>query len=377
MKNKSFTLIELLVVIVIIGILSGVLIISTSNFITETRNTKLIAELSNLSKALEGHSRYYQGSFCIEDELNNAEFKSFLGITTVPVHPNYPIGGTALTTNNCFLYFSDGKNYSIRVPAIGNKGYLIHESRYPQVKDIKKTCEPGWIAFGNRCVMKYWAKAKNNTTGSIDTCPSTGCSLSDYIPVSQSSGTVWLYATQPEAKIACESIGAHLITNAEWMAIARDAEQVKSNWSGGDIGLGSLNKPNLSLSNGETIYYIADEAEWVDDIITRGDLYINFNGQTGYFYYNKLQSCGITERNVLNFNGNEKFLPYTMLGPLGSYGVCEGTGTINLDGEQNSDTIYVMRRGDPMNWTYGEGIFGFRYSGHTSRSDSIRFRCVK
>ena len=40
MKNKSFTLIELLVVIVIIGILAGVIIVSTSSFIDKANITK-------------------------------------------------------------------------------------------------------------------------------------------------------------------------------------------------------------------------------------------------------------------------------------------------------------------------------------------------
>ncbi|MDD3032939.1 MAG: prepilin-type N-terminal cleavage/methylation domain-containing protein, partial [Candidatus Pacebacteria bacterium] len=49
MKTKSFTLIELLVVIVIIGILSGVIVISVTNYINDAKNTKIVAELSNLS----------------------------------------------------------------------------------------------------------------------------------------------------------------------------------------------------------------------------------------------------------------------------------------------------------------------------------------
>jgi prepilin-type N-terminal cleavage/methylation domain-containing protein len=40
------------------------------------------------------------------------------------------------------------------------------------------------------------------------------------------------------AKAYCESIGTHLITNEEWMTIARNAEQVNSNWSGGSPGEG-------------------------------------------------------------------------------------------------------------------------------------------
>ena len=53
-KDRSFTLIELLVVIVIIGILAGVIAISTSSAITSSQNAKLVANLSNISKSLKG-----------------------------------------------------------------------------------------------------------------------------------------------------------------------------------------------------------------------------------------------------------------------------------------------------------------------------------
>jgi len=35
--------------------------------------------------------------------------------------------------------------------------------------------------------------------------------------------------THAEAKAICVSLGAHLITNQEWMTIARNAEQQPSN----------------------------------------------------------------------------------------------------------------------------------------------------
>ncbi|MDD2909801.1 MAG: type II secretion system protein, partial [Candidatus Pacebacteria bacterium] len=152
-KDRSFTLIELLVVIVIIGILAGVIAISTSSAITSSQNAKLVANLSNISKSLEGYSSYPKDSLCIEDTTKNSNFLSSLGIENYPKHPNYPTNGTALTTNDCFLYFSDGQNYSIRTPAQGNNGYLIQESRHLKTQDIQKSCGSGWIPFGNRCIM--------------------------------------------------------------------------------------------------------------------------------------------------------------------------------------------------------------------------------
>jgi type II secretory pathway pseudopilin PulG len=60
-------------------------------------------------------------------------------------------------------------------------------------------------------------------------------------------------AEQPTAKAYCNSIGAHLLTNDEYMTIAMNAVNVGSNWSGGSVGSGSVfsghndGQPNTSL----------------------------------------------------------------------------------------------------------------------------------
>jgi len=55
-KNKSFTLIELLVVIVIIGILAGVITISTSNNIAKARDSKVSSAILGINKLLKTYS---------------------------------------------------------------------------------------------------------------------------------------------------------------------------------------------------------------------------------------------------------------------------------------------------------------------------------
>ncbi|MDD4664649.1 MAG: prepilin-type N-terminal cleavage/methylation domain-containing protein, partial [Candidatus Pacebacteria bacterium] len=304
-KNSSFTLIELLVVIVIIGVLAGIVAVATSHFISTSHNTKLVGELSNLSKMLQGRTYYPAGNFCIEDDSNEdaKRFRIELGLDKVPKHPQYDfvptypdlgdpsvistVGEAHLHTNNCFLYFSDGDEYSIRLPALGNEGYLIQESRNPIVRPIQKSCDEGWIPFGNRCIMKYEAK---KGTGNIATSVATG--------------TPWVNIYQDVAKAECEKIGAHLITNAEWMAIARDIEDQDANWSDNKVGTGYLNighatgnsgaaattgsaseystgsntlvpfsslvdhkgKRTHTLSNGQTIWDFSGNVwEWVDD----------------------------------------------------------------------------------------------------------------
>jgi len=163
---------------------------------------------------------------------------------------------------------------------------------------------------GDFCVMKFEAKVDNTDNGigdSYDPCESSnydvwddhksGCSYTESgrSIVSTIDGFPLVYLTQPESKVACESIGAHLITNNEWMTIARNIESQANNWSDGEVGLGyiprgnchqnswsaiddatnyypdAINQRNLILSNGNEIYDLAGNVnEWVDQIITKG-----------------------------------------------------------------------------------------------------------
>jgi hypothetical protein len=70
-----------------------------------------------------------------------------------------------------------------------------------------------------------------------------------YVAWKQIGSQAWKYPivdiTQPQAIVACASMGVwyHLITNNEWMTIARNIEWVALNWSSGKIG-------QWNLSNG-------------------------------------------------------------------------------------------------------------------------------
>jgi len=87
------------------------------------------------------------------------------------------------------------------------------------------TCPADWIDSGHGfCVMKYEARSVSG------------------VATSTASGTPWVSITQTAAASACSALGSgyHLITNTEWMMLARDAEAVASNWSGGSVGSGVL-----------------------------------------------------------------------------------------------------------------------------------------
>lgn len=105
------------------------------------------------------------------------------------------------------------------------------------VPETSIDCPSGFVAVeGNGilgtndfCVMKF--EAKNNSG----------------IPVSEASGTPWVNITAPDAQTACEAMSESgfdgsftLISNPEWMTIARDIEGTATNWSGGAVGSGHI-----------------------------------------------------------------------------------------------------------------------------------------
>ena len=393
-KNSSFTLIELLVVIVIIGVLAGIVAVATSHFISTSHNTKLVGELSNLSKMLQGRTYYPAGNFCIEDDSNEdaKRFRIELGLDKVPKHPQYNDGDTHLTTNNCFLYFSDGDEYSIRLPALGNEGYLIQESRNPAVKPIQKSCEEGWIPFGNRCIMQYEAKGK--TSG---------------IATSKAGEAPWTGISQENAIKECEKINAHLITNAEWMAIARDIEAQGANWTNGVVGgadaminRGFTNTSNTgvapntgpgyeyntkanevgpstdanatheykrthTLSNGQTIWDFSGNVwEWVDYKIQSQAGIKPTENAWGYREINTITDWGATN------------LKYTEVGARDNdlTGGDNGIGKIYYKSNDSSEKAFL--RGG--HWCDGAdaGVFALRLSHSPSSShDYIGFRCAR
>ena len=373
-KNSSFTLIELLVVIVIIGILAGVVTIATTSFINNSRNTRMVAELSSMSKQLMGFESYPRGSFCLEDDKANEQMRLFLKTDKLPTHPLYKAGDTASDTNNCFLYYSDGEHYSIRVPTVGNKGYLIQESRHPEVKEIQKICDEGWIPFGNRCVMKYEASNTKTT------------------PKSESGKAPLVSVTREEAKTACENINAHLMTNAEWMAIARDIEE-GDNWANNVLNRGNFSsvavevanakddqagsgddKRTHNLSNGQIIWDFSGNVwEWVDEVRTGAEMTSDFAAFTGWKEY--------TEPNLFK---NATKLPEAMVSPVGSLKTAaNGVGKINI--VKGADSHPLRRGGDCKSSTTSTddtyqsgGVFALcTNTSPTTSADTTGFRCVK
>ena len=112
--------------------------------------------------------------------------------------------------------------------------------------------------------MKYEAKCVSGTTPL--TTPDTGyqtynnsaqpCTGNYYI-ASTAGGYPIANISHTTASAYCQAIGAHLLTNDEWMTIARNAEKVAANWSNGSVGSGYLPRGNSNSSaaqDGSSIY---------------------------------------------------------------------------------------------------------------------------
>lgn len=117
---------------------------------------------------------------------------------------------------------------------------------------------PGNATYGtsNFLVMKYEAKCDANGDGVGDTAYDTGYNTwpDDTAACTAANGRSVVSSTQgfpianishDTAKTRCSAVTlngnpAHLITNPEWMTIARNAEAQASNWTGGSVGSGYL-----------------------------------------------------------------------------------------------------------------------------------------
>ena len=108
---------------------------------------------------------------------------------------------------------------------------------------------PGSTALGTGdfCVMRFEAKARAIDGGVIAL---TGCDeacapnslVTTHLPAAVPEGTPWNQIDAVQARARCQALGPgyDLMANREWMTIARDAERVGANWSGGAPGAGRI-----------------------------------------------------------------------------------------------------------------------------------------
>jgi formylglycine-generating enzyme required for sulfatase activity len=234
-----------------------------------------------------------------------------------------------------------------------------------------------------------------NDVAPDDSCtPANGkqiASLPDAPPIVEES--------QTEAENYCASIGAHLITNAEWQTVAWNAEEVGSNWSGGapgkgymysghndimprtalpasaddsqgyydEVNKGGNQRRTLTLSNGSVVWDMAGNIwQWTSDTIRGEDE--PHTSSTGLPVWNEFPA-------ITNWGA----LSQQMSGPVdSSWDSTKGVGEIYSD-EKSTDTLdYGFLRGGTMDYLETAGIESLGlFNTPDNIFDAIGFRCAK
>jgi hypothetical protein len=256
------------------------------------------------------------------------------------------------------------------------------------------------------CVAKYEMKCVGSS------CPTSSPGV-NAVATSQSSGSPWVNISQTNSSIACSNLNAingvsnkyYLISNPEWMTIARNLENVDSNWSSGTAGSGVLahgwtnsnstiapstdssclyntaadtcgatgtvdSKRTLTLTNGEIIWDLSGNVwEWVDwQVIPANKAYIAaspINTNQGWKEFKDLDT---------NIGGSDEMKPSTwqstFLTAIGVNGIGRySAGTNSVGG--------AAFRGGSWNSALSAGTFALNLlyaSGDVNSSTG--FRCV-
>lgn len=303
-SKLGFTLVEILVVVGVLGALAAVvfLVINPAERLKQARDSTRMLDIASLKTALqlyltEGGSLGTSGKtyISIPDSNSNCSglslpngswncasstnYKKTDGSGWIPVNfnslsTNSPISALPVDPKNnastsYYTYSTDGNGFVVSAVPESSK-YRNDQNALKAFtaaggsnKLIGGNFPEGWVfvpgnsTFGTPgfWVMKYEAKCVSGVTPL--TSPTTGyntynnssqpCTGNYYI-ASTASGYPIAYINHNTASSYCQAIGAHLLTNDEWMTIARDAEQVGSNWSGGSPGSGYLPRGNSDSS---------------------------------------------------------------------------------------------------------------------------------
>ena len=276
-------------------------------------------------------------------------------------------------------------------------------------------CPTGYIPIpGNSmynttdfCVMKYEAKAVaiSNPTVGLKT-PITGfntisnnttatTTANGRAIASVASGYPIANISQTTAASYCVTAGANLITNAEWMTIARNIEGVNSNWTGGSVGNGGLWRGHSDWNPNTTLEASTDN----DPYNGTGNISPTIQKRTHALSNGELiwdlsgNSLELTNDTIM---GSNKLTSSSTLTGVSEFTNITGYGSLNYDlvrpsnntwnSSQNmgqffisstSGGPFVLVRGGAVDTGFDTGIFNLYMNLVTSGwSPIVGFRCV-
>jgi len=308
-SGGGFTLVELLIVVGILGILSAtvVTILNPAELLKRSRDATRFSDIDVINKALSitavDNLSLGTSSVVFVSIPDTVSTCANLGLPTLPTGWSYqcattanfhnvdgtgwlpvnlasastgsplsslPIDPTNATSSGLYYTFSSsGSSWTVRASqfeslkyiATNQNGLSFGNVTLPHVFPENWVKVPGNSTFGTSdfYVMKYNATCVRATTNAPLTAPDAGNTsysnsaqpcVTNYYPASTPEGYSITNITHANAKAYCANIGAHLLTNDEWMTIARNVDQVGSNWTGGSVGSGKIYSGHYSTPNG-------------------------------------------------------------------------------------------------------------------------------
>jgi formylglycine-generating enzyme required for sulfatase activity len=385
------------------------------------------------------------GTLGLTDMLSLDLATGYVGIGTTAPLANLDINGdlrlepqtTAPDTVEGKVYYDgNDKSYKLYNGQETVAGEYIDLVADPHIQPTE--CPTGYVSVpgdarygtaGGFCVMKYEAKCAataDPTTGltSPDTGYQTYCNdgaaactgeagggadacttANGKAVVSTPSGYPIANISQTDAKAYCSALGTgyHLITNNEWMTIARNIEKRGENWTSGTVGTNGLyrghsdntpatalvansddsegyegtgnsassqEKRTFALSNGEVIWDLSGNVyEWNQDTIKRKDEPHSTSAPDNTFNYKEFST--IDDYGTMSYASIRPSNP--------SWNVTQNTGklyTYNPSGDTDTTQYAFLRGGHWSNVTYA-GLFAlnlFYAPAHTSYA--IGLRCI-
>lgn len=279
----------------------------------------------------------------------------------------------------------------------------------PQIEIVHDGCPSGYVMVQKNSGNEYFFNKEDSALFSKDyfcvmayeaKCDINGDNIGDYpnelkllrgqsfnwndcitnSVVSSPDGAPIVNITQEESKNVCASLGEgyHLITNDEWMAIARDVEGVNQNWeestlfrgnsnkryvaSGFDGAYNGINSRYFYLKNGNIVWDMAGNVwEWIGDTIEQKDQ----PPYSGWHEINSLSDYGLLgKENISSVNKNLSSI--------------NGIGQLFLTFSSEESETKAMLRGGSWGDLYRSGIYTLDFlNSPNDAHEYMGFRCAK